>query len=181
MAARVIRLLLVLAFCGLGALGARAESLTAEQYEAKLKTYDPAAVEAAQFYARTFDLMGPFKKSTPMVETGMARQLKTKNPDITEEQTKLFVKTFEDAALIDNAPIIERAMVVSLLDIFTKDELVALQQFYTSPAGVSLAKKYPMLSDRMNEARGLMKTEIVPRAIEAAKAKLKESGVEVKM
>jgi len=59
--------------------------------------------------------------------------------------------------------------------------LVALSQFYSSPIGAGILRKFPVLSDRIGNVRKLMKTDIVPRALDAAKAKLKESGVIVNM
>ena len=173
--------LAILAICGFGLAPARAAGVTAEQYEEKLKTYDPAAVEAAKFYAQTFELIASYKKSAPQMEQGMARQLKAKNPDITEEQSKLFIKTFEDVSINDGAAAMERGAVLALLDIMSKDELVALRDFYSSPNGASILKKFGAYSERLAEVKGVMKSEIFPRALEAAKAKLKESGVEVKM
>jgi hypothetical protein len=42
-------------------------------------------------------------------------------------------------------------------------------------------KKFPTVTQKLGEARRLMPTEIMPKAMEAAKAKLKAGGLDVKL
>jgi len=176
-----LRIAIVIVAAGFGLSPAWAGGVTAEQYEQKLKGYDPQSIEAAKFYASTFDLIGSWKKSSPQMEQGMANRIKAKNPEITEEQSKLFIKTFEDVALTEGAQALERGAVLALLDLMTKDELISLQNFYTTPTGASILKKFGAYSERLAEVRGVMKSDVLPHALDAAKAKLKESGVDVKL
>jgi hypothetical protein len=158
-----------------------AAAMTDEDYQAKLKSYDPAAVAAASSYAKSFDMVGAYAKSAPRMAEGLTKQLKEKNPELTDDQIKQFVDTFQHVALVDNADVINHAVVMALLETFSPDEIVALDKFNSTPMGQSILKKFPIISQKLGEARRLMPDEIVPKAIEAAKAKLKVEGVEVKM
>ena len=158
-----------------------AEPMSAAQYQAKLATYDAASAAAAVHYAATFDMMGGFEKTAARFAQTLGAQLKSKNPDLTDAQMQDFLATFQHVALVDNADVIDHAVVLALLDTMSKDELIALDQFYSTPLGAGILKKSPLLSERLGEARRLMPSEIVPRALEAAKAKLKAGGVDVKL
>jgi hypothetical protein len=163
------------------AVTAVAAPMTAEEYQTKLKAYDSAAVEAATHYAKTFNIMDGFVKTAPRMAENLKKQLKDKNPDISDDQIKEFVDTFEHVALVDDAEVIDHAVVLALLDTFSAEEIVALEKFYSTPVGQSILKKFPAIGQKLLEARKLMPTEIVPKAMEAAKAKLKADGIDVKM
>ena len=152
-----------------------------DQFEQKLKSYDPATVEAARAYARTFDRRGTMEKSAPRIAAAVAAQVKAKNPNLNEEQTKLFIDTFMQSGLVDNSDVLEQASILLMLDIFTKDELVALNQFYSSPVGAGILKKIPIMMGRMPEIMQVVQTYIIPRAMEAARSALHARGVEVKI
>jgi hypothetical protein len=158
-----------------------AAPMTDEEYQSKLKAYDPAAVQAAARYTKTFRIMDGFIKNAPRMAEALKKQLKENNPDISDDQVKEFVDTFEHVALVDNADVIDHAVVLALLDTFSADEIVALDKFYSTPVGQSIIKKFPSVAQKMAEARKLMPAEIVPKAMEAAKAKLKADGLDVKM
>ncbi len=173
--------LLVVAQAVTGAGAAWAFDTQPDQFEQKLKSYDPATVEAARAYARTFDMKGMMEKSAPRIAASLAAQVKAKNPNLNDEQTKLFIDTFMQCALVDNAEVLEQASILLMLDIFTKEELVALDQFYSSPVGAGILKKLPIMMGRMPEIMQVVQTYIVPRALEAAVSRLRERGVEVKI
>ena len=178
---RAFRLLVAGFFCVGLAAAAFAAPMSNDEYQAKLKAYDPAAVEAAANYAKSFDMVGGFAKNAPRMAEAMTKQLKEKNPGITDEQVKDFVETFEHVALVDNADVINHAVVLALLESFNAEEIVALDKFYSTPVGQSILKKFPTVTQKLGEARRLMPAEIMPKALEAAKAKLKAAGLDVKM
>jgi hypothetical protein len=158
-----------------------AQTLTPDQFAESLKRYDSETVAAAKAYAQTFDMRGQFEKAVPAISKALTAQLKGKNPDMTDEQTQLFVDTFMHVALIDNEQVIEQASMILMLEIYSKDELLALNQFYSSPVGAGILKKMPTMMARMPEVMRLMQTYVVPRAVESAREALKARGVEVKI
>jgi len=178
---RVFRSLVAGFLCAGLAAAAFAAPMTNDEYQAKLKTYNPAAVAAATNYAKTFDMVGGFAKNAPRMAEAMTKQLKEKNPGITDDQAKDFVETFEHVALVDNADVINHAVTLALLESFNADEIIALDKFYSTPVGLSILKKFPTVTQKLGDARRLMPAEIMPKALEAAKAKLKAAGLDVKM
>ena len=62
-----------------------------------------------------------------------------------------------------------------------KDEIVALNQFYSSPIGRSVLVKMPKLMGRIPELNQLMQEYVLPRALERAKAELQKAGVDMKL
>jgi hypothetical protein len=176
---KVTAVLLALAIAG--AASAWALDTQPDQFEQKLKSYDPETVEAARAYARTFDLKGMMEKSAPRIAAAVATQLKAKNPTLNDEQTKLFIDTFMQSGLVDSSDVLEQASIILMLEIFTKDELVALNQFYSSPVGAGILKKFPVMMGRMPEIMQVVQTYIIPRALEAARSTLHARGVEVKI
>ncbi len=180
--ARLNRLLLVLAalLC-LGAAPVLALDSQPDQFEQKLRTYDPAAVTAAQNYARTFNMRGMLEKSIPALTQAVTQQIKGKNPNINEAQAKEFVDTFLRSAFVDQAPVLEQATILLMLDIFSKDELTALNQFYSSPVGAGILQKMPAMMGRMPEVMQLVQTYVLPRALETARAHMQKNGVDVKI
>jgi len=175
------RSLIAALLCAGLAATAFAAPMTNDEYQAKLKAYDPSAVAAASNYAKSFDMVGGFAKNAPRMAEAMTKQLKEKNPGITDDQVKDFVDTFEHVALVDNADVINHAVVLALLESFNPDEIVALDKFYSTPVGQSILKKFPTVTQKLGEARRLMPAEIMPKAMEAAKAKLKAAGLDVKL
>jgi uncharacterized protein len=175
------RIVLALALLAGGLELALAQGASPDKFAEKLATYDSAAVAAAQAYAKTFDMKGILEKSAPLISNAMLVQLREKNPNLAEDKTKLFIDTFMQSALVDNAEVIEQATVLNMLDIFSRDELIAMNEFYSSPVGAGILKKMPTLMGRMPEITRLMQTYVVPRALAEAKAKLRASGVDVKI
>ncbi|THD47426.1 MAG: DUF2059 domain-containing protein [Bradyrhizobium sp.] len=157
-----------------------AEDLQPSQFADKLKGYDPATVEAARAYAHTFNLKGLVAQSAPQIAARVSVQLKTKNPTMTDDQVNQFIDAFMKSVLLENSDVIEQAAIVVMLEVFSKDELIALQQFYSSPVGTEVLKKMPSVMGRMSDITQLMQTYIVPRALDSAVSSLRASGVQVK-
>ncbi len=68
---------------------------------------------------------------------------------------------------------------IMMLDIYTKDELLALNQFYSSPVGSSILKKRPIMMSRIPEMMSLMMKYAIPPALAAARNSMKARGVEI--
>jgi hypothetical protein len=151
------------------------------QFEEKLKTYDPGAVEAARNYARIANLKQILENAVPVLRQTMVAQLKAKNPALKDEQINTFLETFLKSAFVDDGPIIEQASILLMLEILSKDEIVAVNQFYSSPMGQQILKKMPIYLSRMPEVMGVIQTYIIPRALDAAHARMKKDGVDVQL
>ncbi|MGD0722315.1 MAG: DUF2059 domain-containing protein [Roseiarcus sp.] len=164
-----------------GPVALAVDATTPDQFEQKLKTYDPETVAAALAYAKTFNVKDMFAKAAPQMTQNLSRQLKSQNPNLNEDQTREFIGAFMQSALVDNAEVFEQATILIVLDIFSKDELVALNQFYSSPVGAGVLRKMPVLLGRMPELSKVMQTYVLPRALEAARQHMRASGVEVKL
>jgi hypothetical protein len=176
------RLVVVAALMHCGAVGsAGALDVAPDQFEQKLKTYDPAAVNAARAYAQTFDIKGVLEKSIPQMRAGLTAQLKAKNPQLDEKKFGVFFDAFFKSAFVDDAPVVEKAILLITLDIMSKEELVALNQFYSSPIGKSILLKMPQLMGRLPELNATMEKYVLPRALERARAEVKKSGVDIKI
>jgi hypothetical protein len=181
MAALLRQLVLVLALLGAGCATSFAQDASAEVFEQKLKNYDPAAVEAARGYSQTFNFKTMMEKSLPALSQAVAKQIKAKNPNLTDQEVDAFVQAFLKGALVDSAPILEQATIVMMLDILSKDELIALNNFYSSPTGAGILKKMPILMGRLPELMQVMQTYVVPRALATAREQMKKEGVDIKI
>jgi hypothetical protein len=178
---RVVCLVIVVSLFCASAATSFALDVSPDQFEEKLRTYDSESVEAARNYAKAFDMKESISKSIPMLKQAMTRQLKSKNPNLTEDQAHEYIDAYVQSAFVDDIGVLDRATVLLVLDIFSKDELVALNQFYSSPIGSGILKKMPTMTVRMSEVVRFMQSYVMPRASEAARAKLLKDGVEVKM
>jgi hypothetical protein len=163
------------------ALGAFALDVTPDKFEEKLKTYDPAAVQAAREYAKTVGMVDMMQKSIPQMRAGLTTQVKAKNPRIDENQLNLFFDAFFKSAFVENGPVLERATLLLVLDTLSKDEIVALNKFYSSPIGRSVLVKMPQFMGRMPEVIQVMQEYVLPRALERAKAEMQKAGIEMKL
>jgi hypothetical protein len=152
------------------------------EFERKLKQYDPQAVEAALAYARVFNFKEQFTKGIPLMRDGLSRQLIAKNPALKKEDIDAFLDAFFKSALVDKSDVIEKAILIIMLDIFSKDELIAVSKFYSSQVGQDVLKKMPMMMGKLPELQALMLNNIIiPDAMKSAQDTMKSRGVELKI
>lgn len=160
---------------------ARALDTPPDQFDQKLKRFEPEAVEAALAYAKMLNLKEQYNKGIPLMRDQLMRQIGAKNPSMNKENTEAFIDAFFQSALVDKADLIEKATVLIMLDLFSKDELIAVSQFYLSPVGKGILGKMPQMMGKLQELQGLVITHIVPEALKDAQAKMKARGVEMKL
>lgn len=160
---------------------ARGLDVAPDKFDEKLKSYDPATLAAARDYMKTFGMKEMLEKSIPPMRQGLLAQLKAKNPGLDEKQASMFMDAFFKSAFVDDAAVTERATIILMLDIFTKDELVALNKFYSSPVGRSILAKMPVMMGRLPEVQEIMSTYVLPRALEHAVGVMKKAGVDMKL
>ena len=177
----ITRTFLVWALALLLPLSAQALDITPDQFDRMLQKYDAATVEAARSYARTFNMKQMFERSIPALRQSMMAQLRAKNQALNEQQISAFFEAFMQSALVDAAPVLEQATILIMLDVLTKEEIVALNQFYSSSVGREILAKMPVVLGRIPEVMGLMQTYIIPRALEVAREQMKKSGVDVRI
>lgn len=154
---------------------------SAEAYAAKLKAFDPRAVEAAQGYVQTLDLRALVTKSAPFAAQQVNQRVRVANPGLGEDQASAFVDHFVQKMLTQDVDAIERASVLTLLETMDKVELEALRAFQQTPMGAKVVRKMPLLVARLNENMRLMNDYVIPRALSAARDEMLKSGVEVKI
>jgi hypothetical protein len=66
---------------------------------------------------------------------------------------------------------------VAALETFSTQEMIALDDFYSSPAGQVILGKMPQLSLRI----GPMVQSVVPEMVQEIRAKMRDQGVELKL
>ena len=174
----VVALLLLLPA---GLTPAHALDATPDQFDQKLKQYDPQAVEAALAYSKSLNLKEQFTKGVALMREGLTRQLTAQNPSLSKEHIDIFLDAFFQSALVDKSDVIEKASLLIMLDVFSKDEIVALAEFYASPIGKRIKDKLPQMMGRVPELQGVMMKHIVPEALQVARDKLKARGVDMKI
>ncbi len=163
---------------GLVSTGALAlDSSPANEFEQKLKAYDPESIAAARQYARAADMKGMMARVAPTLRQQVIAGARAQNPNLSSAQIETFADAFVKSAFVDNAQAIEDASILMMMDIFDKDELVALGKFYSSPTGASIMGKMPKMMERMPT----LLSSIVPKAIKDAQEKMKKNGLDVKI
>jgi hypothetical protein len=153
------------------------DSAPTSEFEQKLKGYDPESIAAARQYARAADMKGMMARVAPTLRQQIIAGARAQNPNLSSTQIEAFADAFVKSAFVDNAQAIEDASILMMMDIFDKDELVALGKFYSSPIGASIMSKMPKIMERMPT----LLSSIVPRAIKDAQEKMKKNGLDVKI
>ena len=174
----MVRLLLA-AFLSLLCLAAplraqdRVQQLDA-RFEEELKKYDVNAVKAARSYAQNFDTRRQLQAMSATMRPGLVNLVRSKNPEAKDADLEVFFEEFFRVALVESAPVIEKWTILNMLEVLTTEEIIAADQFYSTPVGKSLLLKMPQMM-------GLMEKTMVPAGLEAAQAKLRKLGKDFKI
>ncbi|NJO53739.1 MAG: DUF2059 domain-containing protein [Bacteroidales bacterium] len=132
-------------------------------------------------YARVAELAASLARALPSISEQIVRSVRQKNPGASEDTIKAFSDALFEEFLLKRASEIEMAVVDVLLDIYTKDELAALKTFYSTPVGQSIIKKQPQLGAKMPTALQEWTRRAAPEAVQAAAARLKATGKDLKL
>lgn len=151
------------------------------KFEAQLKKYDPAAVKAAQSYAKNFDTRAQLQGMSVSMRPALINLVRSKNPDVKDADLEIFFEEFFRVALVDSAPILEKWTILNMLEVLNTEEIMAAEKFYATPVGKSIMAKMPQLMARMPQMMGLMEQTFIPAGIEAAQAKLRGLGKNIKI
>lgn len=171
---------LIVATALLAALPVAAQAPDAELNK-KLEKYDPAAVKAALHYLEVFNMKAVLAQSVAPVRDAIVKMIREKNQGIDDATLKEFVEVAVKVMYVDNADFYEKFTIVLMLDIFSKDEIVAIDRFYSSDVGRSMLKKMPQMMARMPEMFMIMQKEIIPLALEEAQKTLKAKGKNIRI
>jgi hypothetical protein len=147
----------------------------------KLAKYDPAAVKAAKHYAEVFNMKVVLSQSMPAVRNAIIRMTKEKNPELDDATVTEFVEATLKVMFVDQAPFYEKFTIVTMLDVYTTAEIVAIDQFYSSDVGRSMLKKAPQVMARMPQMFEIMQKQIFPLALEEARKALKAKGKDIRI
>lgn len=151
------------------------------KFEEQLKKYDPAAVKAARSYAETFNTRAQLQGMSVSMRPALINLVRSKNPEIKDSDLEIFFEEFFRVALVESAPILEKWTILNMLEVLTTEEIIAADQFYSTPVGKSMLSKMPQLMARMPQMMGLMQQTFVPAGIATAQAKLRARGVDLKI
>jgi hypothetical protein len=147
----------------------------------RLSKYDPAAVKAAKHYTEVFNMKTVLSQSMPAVREAIIRMVKAKNPELDEPTLKEFVETVLKVMYVDQAEFYEKFTIVTMLDVYTTEEIVAIDNFYSSDVGRSMLKKAPQVMARLPQMFEIMQKQIVPLALEEARKTLKAKGKDIRI
>ena len=144
--------------------------------QAQLKTFDPEAVKAAEHYY-----------NSPTIKNGMLSMITSLTPSIIANMTQHEAKQLSDDDRAKVVKILDDAMrqnfdyliglnTVVALRTFSKEELVAMDTFYSSAMGQRILSKMPQLSKSMPSVMH----SFLPKYLASVKEDMKAEGVGAK-
>jgi hypothetical protein len=170
---------LVVALALVGGAPARAQS--SSELNQKLAKYDPAAVKAALHYFEVADMKSMLTPSVAPMRDAIVNMTKGKNPGVDDATLKEFVEIVLKVMYVDNAEFFEKFTIVTMLDIYTTEEIIAIDKFYSSDVGRSMIKKTPQIIARLPQMFSILQNEIVPLALQEAQKALKAKGKDIRI
>jgi hypothetical protein len=144
--------------------------------EKRLESFDPAAVAMARHYYTSPVLMAAFAAMLPKMAEAMDTAIKRANPEhYTPSLVAVRDATLE--ALGTRLDLVIDMAMTAALEAFSKEELIALDQFYSSPVGQSVITKMPQV---MNRSPAMMQV-LMPLTLEDVRAKMKVKGKDLRL
>ncbi|HEX3497453.1 MAG TPA: DUF2059 domain-containing protein [Methylocella sp.] len=144
--------------------------------EKRLESFDPAAVAAARHYYTSPVLKAAFEAMLPKMAEAMDTAIKRANPELDTPSQRAVRDATQEALSTRFDLVIDMAMTAAL-EVFSKDELIALDQFYSSPVGQSVITKMPQV---MNRLPAMMQV-LMPLMLEDVRAKMKAKGKDLRL
>jgi hypothetical protein len=174
----VLLLMLLIAFPADLRLAAAEDAApaTPSALELRLSKYDPRAVTAARHYFETPAIRVGLTAMTSNMTKAMANSILQQNPQLPVEKVEQLQKII-GAALAERMDLLTEMNMIAALDTFTPDELVALDNFYSSPVGASVIGKMPQMMAHLPD----MVKAIMPDYLAAVKTAIKAQGLELKL
>ena len=164
-----------LMLCSLAAPSVRADDLNAS-LDKQLKSFDPEAVAAARHYYTSPVLRASMVAMIAKMTDAMGVILDRANPglDATKKTAALSVVR---ETLNDKLDLMINLSMISALEVLSKDELVAVDKFYSSPVGQSVLVKMPQVMNRLP----VMMQMIMPGLLDDMRTKMEANGLDVKI
>lgn len=144
--------------------------------EKRLQSFDPQAVAAARHYYLSPLLKASFAAMIPKITEAMKTALKSANPGLDPEKERVAYQAVQEAVAGRLDLIIDISM-VSALEVFSKEELTALDQFYSSSVGQSVLTKMPKVMENLPA----MIQVVTPLILDDLRAKLKVKNLDVRL
>jgi hypothetical protein len=151
------------------------ESLPAS-IEKRLQSFDPAAVAAARHYYGSPVLKASLAAIIPRITQGLAVAIEKANPELDAASKQEALAAVQEA-VSSKLDLITDMSMIAALEVLTKDELVAVDQFYSSPVGQSVVTKLPQVMSRLPT----MMQVVMPLVIEDLRAKMKAKGKDLRL
>ncbi|BEV12211.1 DUF2059 domain-containing protein [Asticcacaulis sp. DW145] len=99
-----------------------------------------ALVKLDKMFEQMFDRMGP----------AMIEQIKARDPNVSEEQTRLFLKVSGEATTQYLNKMMDRSATV-YAEVYTLDELKYMVSFYEDPRGKAMIEKMPLVMEKASQ------------------------------
>ncbi len=144
--------------------------------EKRLQSFDPEAVAAARHYYTSPLLKASFTAMMPKLTEGMMVVMQRANPGLDVEKKRAVMVAAQEAVAGRLDLIIDLSMIAAL-EVFSKEEIVAIDQFYSSPAGQSVLTKMPKVMERLPA----MMQVVMPLMVDDLRAKIKAKGLDVQL
>jgi hypothetical protein len=159
-------------------LPARAEdpSNLPDTVEKRLQAFDPVAVAAARHYYTSPLLKASFTAMIPKIVAGLSAAVEHGNPGL-DQASRAEASQAAQEAITGRLDLIIDMSMVAALEVLSKDELVAVDQFYSSPVGQSVMTKMPQV---MNRLPAMMQV-VMPLVIDDLRATMKAKGKDLKL
>jgi hypothetical protein len=154
---------------------ARADDLNAT-LQKQLQSFDPAAVAAARHYYTSPVLRASMVAMIAKMTDAMSVVLDRANPGLDADKKKAALSVVQQT-LDDKLDLMIDLSMISALEVLSKDELVAVDKFYSSPVGQSVLVKMPQVMNRLPAMMQL----IMPGLLEDMRTKMKANGLDVKI
>ena len=142
---------------------------------------DPQAVALAHEYARIAEITADLSRALPAMSEQIVRSVRQKNPNVPDATFKVFSEALFEEFLLKRAGEIETAVANVLTDTYTKEELKALRDFYSTAMGRSILQKQLTINSKIPAALQEWVRRAAPEAVDAAAARLKASGTELRL
>jgi len=155
---------------------AEVDANTSAALEKQLAAHDQKAVQAARHYFENPAIKNGMLAVLDNVNKSMVNLLSQQNSKLTPQQIEDIGQVVK-GAMTERIDLLIRMQMVAALDIFSTDELVALDHFYSSPEGASVLAKMPMLAAK---TPAMMQT-IMPDYMNDLKNRIKAKGMELKL
>ena len=169
-------LALALLFGAIGGVCAQAQRFDSPSLDKQLKSFDPKAVQAARHYYSQPALKAGIVAMTDNMGKAMMGFVAQQNPGLSQEQ-QAKARRVVGEVMRERIDLLLEMSMISALQTFTTDELVAMDKFYSSPVGMAITAKMPQLSAKLPA----MMQAIMPDYLNEIRERMKKDGAEVKL